>query len=58
MNQLLELSFDSLELALGLYNSSDLFQSIRKNAMSENFGWDISAGEYRSLYQKLTEAQP
>ena len=50
--------FDSLELALGLYNSSDLFQSIRKNAMSENFGWDISAGEYRSLYQKLTEAQP
>ena len=43
----------AVDEALGLYGNQPHFTAARKNAMSEDFSWEISANKYVKLYQKI-----
>jgi starch synthase len=37
--------------ALEVYRNKDIWRDLQKNAMSQDFSWEYSAGEYAKLYR-------
>lgn len=43
----------AIERAVNAYNDRDLFKRLQAQAMSANFSWDKSAGQYMALFESL-----
>jgi starch synthase len=48
-----EAMLKAIDRALAAYGSPE-WPSLVSNAMADDFSWDVSAGRYKELYQKLT----
>ena len=44
----------TIKEAIGTYEDKKTWEKIIKNAMSEDYSWDKSAGEYIKIYKELT----
>jgi starch synthase len=46
----------AIDRALECYQRKDLWTTLIKNGMQENFSWEKSARLYKEMYQKLAQA--
>lgn len=44
---------DAIKRGLELYQNKNSWRFIRKNAMNTDFSWDVSAKEYKQLYENI-----
>ncbi len=44
---------DAIYRAVGLYHDKSMWRQLMRNAMTRDFGWEKSAGEYIDLYNSL-----